>query len=378
MFKKKTLFSSLICGLALILLVIPCMISFYNTKNTSSPMIQTRTTSVELSQQTVDYQSVLNQFENGKLETVESLTTFEGYQTIRLTDLEEIDNLSETDIEQDASFAVKYNFSYDSETNVVTLSATSTNELGVIEVDEIQGLAFVNEKGELDAVLDIDGDYVLLSELQDAGLIQNCGWFKRLFKKVVVAVVAVVVVAAVAAAVVATAGAGLGACIAAGAVAGGIAGGVAGGVISYTEYGKLDWRWIAGGVVVGAAIGAVTGWGVGSWAMKTPVAQANRISRQTDDLIKTSEKGKLGFSESIKNKSYFQKGSHDYREYYEQTNLISQEIMKAKSPIVESGTNYLKWTVEGVKQSAKHTTYGTWELVVDPVKKVIVHFLFAS
>ena len=120
MLKRKTLLSSLICGLALILLAIPCMISFNNAKNANTAIIEPRTTSVELSQQTIDYQCILNRFENGKLETVESLTTFEGYQTISLTDLEGIDNLSETDIENNEGMTVKYNFSYDSETNVVS------------------------------------------------------------------------------------------------------------------------------------------------------------------------------------------------------------------------------------------------------------------
>ena len=66
----------------------------------------------------------------------------------------------------------------------------------------------------------MDGDYVLLSELQDAGLIENCGWFKKLIKKVVkIAVVAVTVVAVAAttaAVVVATAGAAAPALVAAG------------------------------------------------------------------------------------------------------------------------------------------------------------------
>lgn len=48
--------------------------------------------------------------------------------------------------------------------------------------------------------------------------------------------------------------------------------------------------------------------------------------------------------------------------------------MKAKNPIVESGTNYLKWTVEGAKNSTK----GVWELIIDPAKKTIVHFLFRT
>lgn len=66
-----------------------------------------------------------------------------------------------------------------------------------------------------------------------------------------------------------------------------------------SKYGKLDWKWVVGGVVIGAALGAVTGWG---------------------------------------------------------------------------GTNYLKWIVEGAHGSTK----GVWELVIDPVKNVIVHFLFKT
>ena len=44
------------------------------------------------------------------------------------------------------------------------------------------------------------------------------------------------------------------------------------------------------------------------------------------------------------------------------------------NPIIEESTKYLKWTVEG----STGTTNGVWELVVDPVKKVIVHFLFRT
>lgn len=47
--------------------------------------------------------------------------------------------------------------------------------------------------------------------------------------------------------------------------------------------------------------------------------------------------------------------------------------MEAKNPIVEVN-NYLKWMVEGVNS----TTKGIWEIVIDPVNKVIVHFLFKS
>lgn len=219
---------------------------------------------IELEPENVDYESILNKFENGKLETEGSLTTFEGYQTISISDLAELDNLSASDLEQAKETKVKYNFSYDSETNLVTLSAESIDANGEIEIEEISGTAFTDENGKIDAMFEVDGDYILLSEMQDAGMIQNCGWFKNLFKKVVKAVVAVVVVSAVVATVVATAGAGMGAVIAAGAVAGGVTGAVAGGIISYQETGKVQIWAVVGGLIGGAALGGLTGWAVGT------------------------------------------------------------------------------------------------------------------
>lgn len=363
---KRLTFTITAIILALLVPISTLLITKLQADNTAANVSATRI--VELENAAIDYESILNEFENSTLITEGSLTTFEGYKSIDASVLSEFDNLSSSDIEQVQDTYVKYNFSYDAETNLVTLSAESANGSGEIEVDEISGLAFFTADGEMDALLDVEGETILLSEMQDRSLIQNCGWFKKLFKKVVKAVVAVVVVSAVAAAVVATCGAGLGACIAAGAVAGAVTGAVAGGLISYSEYGKLDWRWIVGGAVIGAALGAVTGWGVGT------AMGAGSTAKSAQSVMDAAKQGNLKFSESIKNKSYFQKGSPDYRSYYEQANTISHEIMKAKNPIVESGTNYLKWTVEGAKNSTK----GVWELVVDPVKKTIVHFLFRT
>lgn len=368
MTKKRTKFNISILSicLALTCCLTYCLTNYFEAKHTTAAVIRT----IDATPNEIDYQSILEEFEDAKLDTVGTLTTFEGTKSISLEDFAELDNLSESDIATCEDMTVTYNFSYDSETNIVTLSATTKNGENIVEIEEIQGIAFQNEYGNVDALLDIDGDYILLSEMQDVGIIQNCGWFKKLWKKVVVAAVAVVAVAAVATVVVATCGAGLGACIAAGGVAGAVAGGVAGGLISYSEYGKLDWRWVVGGVVVGGALGAMTGWGVGS-AMG---ACASSTTKGVQSLLDTAKNGKLDFSNSIKNKSYFQKGSADYRSYYEQANTISHEIMKAKNPIVESGTNYLKWTVEGAKNSTK----GVWELIIDPAKKTIVHFLFRT
>ena len=199
---KKKLFSLITTiSLAIILLVTPCLIKVSGTSQ------NVRTTTIEVKRQAIDYQSVLDEFENAELETEGSLTTFVGYKSINLADLNGFDLVSETDVQENTEVSVKYNFSYDNETNIVTLSAELKDEFGEIQVDTLYGAAFINEYGEIDAVMNVDGEGILLSEMKDAGLIANCGWFSRLFKKVVtiVAVAAIAVVTVTAA--VATAGA---------------------------------------------------------------------------------------------------------------------------------------------------------------------------
>ncbi len=259
---KKLHIALISCVLALLCGFVYCSTTYLSAKNTTNIQAVTRT--IEVSQNSIDYESIFEEFEDATLVTERSLTTFEGYQTLNLSDFGELDLVADTDLQEDLNMQVKYNFSFDAETGIVTLSAKTTNSDGVIEIDEIQGIAFYNQNGKFDAYLDVDGECVLLSEMQDAGMIANCGWFKNLWKKVVVAVIAVVVVSAVATAVVATCGAGLGACIAAGAVAGGITGGVAGGVISYQETGEVQIWAVVGGLIGGAVLGGLTGWAVGT------------------------------------------------------------------------------------------------------------------
>ncbi|MGD9901533.1 MAG: hypothetical protein AB7S44_03240 [Spirochaetales bacterium] len=360
-------------GLAFILAITPSLFQINKTQQA----VNTRT--IELSVQAMDYESVLNEeFDNFNLVTTDSLTTLTAESLINLSDLGEIDNLSETTSEEEQEVSVHYTFSFDSETNIVTLFAELQNGEEVL-IDTLTGVAFVNAEGNYDALFEVEGDYILLSEMQNVGMIENCGWFSKLVNKIVVAAVVVVAVAAVAAVVVATAGAGLGVVIAVGAAAGAVAGGVAGGVISVSEYGTLDWRWVAGGVVIGAALGAATGWGVGSLAgAGTAVAStASTLTAtqadQVETLINDAGQAALKYSQTIINNGYVDAASRYYRAYVDNYSLITQEIMKAKDPIIESTGNF-KWVVEG----AIDATRGVWELVIDPVTKTILHFLFNS
>lgn len=287
---KKKLFSLITTiSLALILLVTPCLIKVNGTSQT------VRTTTVEVKRQSVDYQSVLDEFENAELETEGSLTTFVGYKSINLADLNGFDLVSETDVIEETEVSVKYNFSYDKETNIVTLSAELKDELGEIQIDTLTGAAFINEYGEIDAVMNVDGEGILLSEMKDAGLIENCGWFSRLIKKVVkvvaVAVVTAVVVAATAAVVVATAGAAAPAVVAAGVgvVSTGVTtGAIAGAAIAAGATAAA----VTAGVGIAVAVGETIVEGInGSMTInKTYTIGEEGVDDSTKDLVKNIAK----------------------------------------------------------------------------------------
>lgn len=241
MIKKKNIIITVLTALLVVTLAVMC---FY--ANSMGAKMQVNVRNVELKAIELDYSSIINQFENAKVTKEGSVTKFEGYQTLDASLFEGLDNVSESDIESAEGCQIKYNFTYDSETNIVTLSAIMENG-EALEIEEIYGSAFIDEKGNLDAVMDFDGEYVLLSEMQNMGLIQNCGWFSRLFKKVAKAVIAVAAVAVC----VATAGAGVAAVIAIGAAVG-AAESVATQLI---ETGTV----CVGAVLLDAALGAIPG-----------------------------------------------------------------------------------------------------------------------
>ena len=232
---------------------------FLFNKNLVTPNVRT----VSLATEKMDYQAVLNEFEDSELLQDGTLTTFTGYQTLNAEMFEEIDNVSVEEVEQLSGCKVGYTFTYDNESNVVTLYAQMQNEYGEIEIDTISGVGFINDSGEIDAVMNIEGEGILLSEMRSAGVIQNCGWFSRLVKKVAKAVAVVAAVVATAAVVVATAGAVAPAIVAVGVgvagstavTAGSLAVGAAAGALFYSTIGKSA-------IKAGTAIGEVIGEGV--------------------------------------------------------------------------------------------------------------------
>ena len=228
------------------------------------------TRTVELKVEQVDYESILNSFDDAVLTQEGSTTYFEGSKTFNLADFQELDLVSDINVAEKVDFTVKYSYTYDNETNIVTLTASASQDEDEL-IDTMIGVAFVNDAGEIDAIFDCDGEYILLSELQDAGMIENCGWFKNICKKVTSAVkkvtntvvgkvgaVLTVAVPAVIGVVCAVAAAPVVATVAIGALVGaGIAAGTAA-ISTYQQDGKVDWETVGICTGVGGAVGALS------------------------------------------------------------------------------------------------------------------------
>lgn len=245
---------------SIIAIVLSCVLLFtvIVVNNNTNQVVGAATRTVELSASTIDAQSILNEFDDAKLTKKGTTTYFEGYKAIDKDKLSEIDYISETDLAEFEDCMVKYKVSYDEANDLVSLSAILANGEGDVLGDTIYGLAFINEKGEPDAIMELDGDYILLSEMQEMGLIQNCGWFKKL----IAAAVAAIVVTAVVATVMVTGGAALGAvigvCAAVGAVVGGTTSAVVGAIDGETSMDEIvaNFGW---GALIGGIAGAATG-----------------------------------------------------------------------------------------------------------------------
>ena len=168
---------------------------------------------VVLSSEEIDYDAFFNEFDDSTLNVNESKNevTFVGVKSYDKSMFDEVDFVSISP--DDEEISIKYSFYYSADENKYLLSIIADVEDGVI-VDNWEGTAFIADNNEVDIAFSTDDGVILLSDLEESGVLENCGWFSKLFKTVakvaaVVAVVAVVtavvVVAAPAVAAAATA-----------------------------------------------------------------------------------------------------------------------------------------------------------------------------
>ena len=160
-----------------------CMASIllmYSTlpSNTSNAAVRT----MEISETEMDYQSILDSFEESEMYVEDNTTCFMGYQTLDAELFEEFDNVSEEDLTSIEGCKVEYKFTYNIETNIVTIYAELQKGNNEVLIDEISGIAFINDSGNVDAYMNVDGESMLLSDMQNMGMLENCGWLSKVLK----------------------------------------------------------------------------------------------------------------------------------------------------------------------------------------------------
>jgi len=256
------------------------------------------------------------------METNEKIIFLEADKRVSLNS-SELDNLS---LQNDETTNVHYSYEYDLENNLVYMTITFTELDEIVETETLVGIPFC-ENGEIDVMFNIDGEMVLMSEMINLSSINQCG----LFSKILTAVVAVVVVAVVVSVVVATAGAGLAVVVAAGAIAGAVTGGVAGGVISYLETGVVEPWAILTGVVAGAAIGALVGYGVGTIMGVNNVAVTAKFGQGSFSTAQESINyhfAKHGANVGAKTASEYITKAKDFAQYIVENNIKSIRVVE--------------------------------------------------
>ena len=187
---------------------------------------------------------------------------FNGSQSIPITDLYELDLINSYELNKKITTTYKCVYDYKNETVLLSVYKLENNQSSII--DQMEGELVKNKNNEFDVIFNVDGEALLLSEMSESGLINNCGFWSRL-KKIwnttvgkigtIVTVAACVAVGVVCAVI---PGAQLGTALAIGAAVGVLGGGLTAGIASYVHEGKIDWHAVIDYAVAGGVIGAVS------------------------------------------------------------------------------------------------------------------------
>lgn len=182
-----------------LLIFISIFILSFNKNNSIKASIRT----INVQESYLNYEGILNDFDDVSLSSDDGSVSFSATKTL---DLRLYDYVSYSSYSNDVS--VSYNFIYNFELNQVEITVSVEDEEGNTQTDTLIGDVFLNDEGKEDAFIDIDGEYILLSEMKNISSIEECGWFKRVCKSVlkVASVTAVGVLGA--AIIVGTAGSG--------------------------------------------------------------------------------------------------------------------------------------------------------------------------
>lgn len=321
-----------------------CLPNFINAKQSSQITSLTRTINTQSGN--INYSNVFDGFENVTIAVTGNVTEFEGTKSFNLADYCELDLISDSNLTSSIKIDVKYNYKYDKDAKIVILTANLINYNGDSIIDTMYGAPYIDESGNFDAVFNCDdGTYILLSELQDADMLENCGWFKNICKKVknTVKQTANVVgkfvhnnASSLVPLAIGIIGGLTGGAIIPVLVAGTVAGAtISGAQTTYNTYkatGQVNWKTTAISTGIGAAVGLVatyTGYGIGSSlnpylnnAGNNNAATKNKQYKSYKEFI--NDNGSANNC-SIKYGNAGSKGSYEWHHIVEQ-NQISNNI----------------------------------------------------
>ncbi|MCR4898825.1 MAG: hypothetical protein K5892_06315 [Acholeplasmatales bacterium] len=192
----------MLLSLGLLSLSIASLIN--DNKEISETSTQIRT--IELDKNKIDEDNFFNTFVNSNLEINEEEIIFTGLKKLKDFNIS-YDNVSELILEEDYNEYMSFEYIYNKKSSILTLNAYQEDEAFI---DDLECFIFKNADGEGDALICVEDEYLLLSDINEE-YIENCGWFDKLVKSIagVVAVAVAPVVALVsptASAVVATVG----------------------------------------------------------------------------------------------------------------------------------------------------------------------------
>lgn len=248
------------------ILISVCMIALFaiclTNNNGGNNNVDTPIRNVELVENNVDANSYFKKFDSYELNFSDDKVDFIGYDAVKLSELYEFDLISDEIIDNEV--LTKYSCTYDYENGMVSLSVSLIAGEEVSLIDTIYGVIIMDEDLNYDVVFDCDGETLLLSEMEEAGMIDNCGFWSKL-KKVwnttagkigtIVTVAACAVVGTVCAVV---PGGQLVTAVCIGVAVGAMGGAITAGIATYLEDGYIDWEAIACYATTGAVVGAVT------------------------------------------------------------------------------------------------------------------------
>jgi hypothetical protein len=177
---------------AMLIFILAFSYTYVNFQHIDAGAAEAQVVRTAALQSAVDYQAVLDGFDDANLEFSNHAAIFSATARLDAGLFEGIDLTSSSGDTE--TYTVRFSVAYDYEDELVWLSAVADTPEGEIVLDNVCGKVFFDGSGEADAVFDLDGELTLLSELADLGILDEVGLFSKIAQAAKAAVNTVVAV----------------------------------------------------------------------------------------------------------------------------------------------------------------------------------------